>query len=50
MSRVECIIVYEYDSMVRGQHVYNSVWTLLTDETHKLKDNKRGEYTINVWL
>ena len=29
--------------MVRAQHVYNSVWTPLTDETHKLKDNKCGE-------
>ena len=33
--------------MVRGQYVYNSVWTPLTDQTHKLEDNKRGEYTMN---
>ena len=23
-------IVYEFDSMVRGQHIYKSVWTSLT--------------------
>ena len=30
--------VYEFDSVVRGQHIYKSVWTSLTDwciKTHK---------------
>ena len=50
MSRVEAgasTIVYEFDSVVTGQHIYKSVWMPLTDETHKLEDNKHGEYTIN---
>ena len=24
---------YEFNGMVRGQHVYKSIWTLLTDKT-----------------
>ena len=46
--------VYEFDSMVRGQHVYKSVWTSLTDwysKTHKCipvrEDNESDNYTIN---
>ena len=42
--------VYEFDSVVRGQHIYKSVWMPLTDKTSKfimLEDNKRGEYAIN---
>ena len=42
--------VYEFDSMVRGQHVDNSVWMSLTDETHKLEENKYSEYTVNDLL
>ena len=29
------ISVYKFDNMVRGQHVYKSAWTPLTDKTHK---------------
>ena len=46
--------VYEFDSVARGQHVYKSVWTLLTDwciKTRKCipvrEDNERDKYTIN---
>ena len=46
--------VYEFDSVVRGQHVYKSVWTSLTDwysKTHKCiplwEHNERGKYAIN---
>ena len=46
--------VYKFDSVDKGQHVYKSVWTLLTDwcsKTRKcisvLEDNKRDKYAIN---
>ena len=42
--------VSKFDSVVRGQHVFKSVWTLLTNKTHKLimlEDNKRGKYAAN---
>ena len=39
--------VYKFDSMVRGQHIDNSVWMPLTDETHKLEENKFNKYTVN---
>ena len=26
--------VYKFDSMIRGQYIYNSTWTPLTDKTH----------------
>ena len=46
--------VYEFDNVVRGQHVYKSVWTSLTDwcsKTRKcimvLEDDERDKYTIN---
>ena len=46
--------VYEFDSVVRGQDVYKSVWTSLTDwcsKTHKWilvrEDNECDKYTIN---
>ena len=39
--------VYKFSSVVRGQHVYNSVWMSLTDETHKLEDNNCSEYAVN---
>ena len=27
--------VYEFDNVVRGQHIYKSAWTPLTDKTRK---------------
>ena len=49
--------VYEFDSVVRGQHVYKSVWTLLTDWCSKIckcipvwEDDERDKYAINNWL
>ena len=39
--------VCEFDNEVRGQHVYKSAWTPLTDKTHKcilLEDNERDKY------
>ena len=45
--------VYELDSVVRGQHVYNSVWTSLTDWYNKSRkcilvreDNEHDKYAI----
>ena len=42
--------VYKFDGMVRGQHVYESAWTPVTDKTHKWilwEDNKRDKYAVN---
>ena len=46
--------VYEFDSVVRGQHVYKSVLTSLTDRCGKTckcipmwEDNERDKYAIN---
>ena len=46
--------VYEFDRMVRGQDVYNSVWTSLTDWYSKTRkcipvqeDDKCDKYAIN---
>ena len=42
--------VYEFDNVVRGQHVYKSAWTPLTDKMRKcilLEDNERDKYTVN---
>ena len=39
--------VNEFDSVVRGQHVCNNVWMPLTDEMHKLEDNKCNKYAVN---
>ena len=42
--------VYEFDNVVRGQHVYKSAWTLLTNKTRKCilwEDNERDKYTVN---
>ena len=42
--------VYEFDNVVRGQHVYKSAWTPLTDKMHKCilrEDNKRHKYAVN---
>ena len=30
--------VYEFDSVVKGQHIYKSAWTPLTDKTRKCTD------------
>ena len=41
---------YMFDSMVRGQHVYKSAWTPLTDKMHKCipvwEDNECDKYTV----
>ena len=42
--------VYEFDSAVRGQHVYKNAWIPLTDKTHKYilqEDNECDKYTVN---
>ena len=46
--------VYKFDSVVRGQHVYKSVWTSLTDWCSKTRkcipvreDDERDKYAIN---
>ena len=42
--------VYEFDNVVRGQHVYKSAWTPLTDKTRKCilqEDNERDKYGVN---
>ena len=41
------ITVYEFDSVVRGQHVYKSVWTSLTDWCSKTPSKTRK--CIPVW-
>ena len=49
--------VYEFESVVRGQHIYKSVWTSLTDWCSKTRkcirvweDDKHDKYAINDWL
>ena len=49
--------VYEFNSMVRGQHVYKSVWTSLTDWCSKTcnciplrEDDEFDKYAINDQL
>ena len=44
---------HEFDIVVRGQHVYKSVWTLLTDWCSKTRkcipvreDDERDKYAI----
>ena len=46
--------VHELDSVVRGQHIYKSVWISLTDWCSKTfkcilvrEDDERDKYTIN---
>ena len=43
--------VYEFDNVVRGQHIYKNAWTPLTDKmVHKCilrEDNKCVKYTVN---
>ena len=45
---------YEFDNVVRGQHIYKSVWTTLSDWCSKTRkcipvweDDKRNKYVIN---
>ena len=41
--------IYEFDNVVRGQHVYKSVWTSFSDKTHKCimwEDNEHDEYAV----
>ena len=45
--------VAEFDSVIRGQHIYKSVWIPLTDKMHKhimWEDNKCDKYVINDQL
>ena len=42
--------VYEFDNIVRGQHIYKSAWTPLTDKTRKcimLEEPEYDKYTVN---
>ena len=42
--------VYEFDNVVRGQHVYKSAWTLPTDKMRKcilLEVNECDKYAVN---
>ena len=42
---------YELDNVVRGQHIYKSAWTPLTDKTARKcilrEDNERDKYAVN---
>ena len=43
--------VYEFDSVVRGHHIYKTVWTAMIDETLQvaLEDtNEHDEYAIAI--
>ena len=49
--------VYEFDSVVRDQHVHKTVWTSLTDWCSKTRkcipvreDNERDKYAIKDQL
>ena len=45
--------VYEFDSVVKGKHIYKSAWTPLTDKMCKCilgKDNKHDKYAVNDLL
>ena len=40
---------YEFDNVVRGQHVYKSAWTPLTDKTRKCilrEDNEHDKINM----
>ena len=42
--------VYEFANMVKGQHVYKSAWTPLTDKICKCilrEDNENDKYAVN---
>ena len=46
--------IYKFDSVFRGQHIYKSVWTSLTNWCSKTRkcipvreDNERDKYTID---
>ena len=47
--------VYEFDSVVRGQHDYKSVWTSLTNWCNKTRkctlvreDDECDKYALNI--
>ena len=45
--------VYEFDSLDRGQYIYKSAWTPLTDKALKCilqEDNKHDKYAVNDQL
>ena len=47
------ISVYEFDNVVRGQHVYKSAWIPLTDKMCKCmlqEDNECDKYAVNNQL
>ena len=41
--------VDEFDSMIRGQHIYKSAWAPLTDKTLKCirKVNRHAKYAVD---
>ena len=42
--------ICKFDNVVRGQRVYKSAWTPLTDKTRKCilrEDNEHDKYTVN---
>ena len=44
-------IVYEFDSVVRGHHVYKTVWTPVIDETLQVAwedTNEHDEYAVAI--
>ena len=45
---------YEFDNVVRGQHVYKSAWIPLTDKTARKcilrEDNEHDKYAVNNQL
>ena len=45
---------YEFDNVVRSQHIYKSAWTPLTDKTAcqciLWEDNEHDKYAINNQL
>ena len=44
---------YEFDNVVRGQHIYKSAWTPLIDKTRKCilrEDNEHDKYPVNYRL
>ena len=40
--------VYEFDSVVRGQHIYKSVWTSLIDRCSKTQSASLCGKTMNA--
>ena len=45
--------VYEFNNVVRGQYIYKSAWTPLTDKMRKCtlrEDNEHDKYPVNNQL